>query len=74
MTVQLSISYETLIDLVAQLTPDERQALLHRLRESEQAPLTDTEWQTAFRALVIDAPLGGPIPLRRAEWYDDDGR
>jgi len=74
-TVQLSISYQTLVELIAQLSPEERQELARYL----DAPATSTspeadDWQAAFRALTIDLALGGPVPLRRAEWYDDDGR
>jgi hypothetical protein len=75
MTVQLAISYETLVDLIDQLSPEERQELARRLdAAAKHAPVATAEWQAAFRALAIDLPLGGPVPLRRAEWYDDDGR
>ncbi|HEX5501174.1 MAG TPA: hypothetical protein VFW96_01045 [Thermomicrobiales bacterium] len=75
MAVQLTIPYETLVALVEQLPPDERQDLLRRLREQEgQRMLTDDEWQAAFRALRIDASPGPACSLRRADWYDDDER
>ena len=74
MAVQLTIPYETLIALVEQLPPDKQRDLLQRIQERvEQRPLSDEEWQAAFRSLVIDRPLASPIPLRRAGWYDDDG-
>ncbi|HEY8598639.1 MAG TPA: hypothetical protein VIL85_09425 [Thermomicrobiales bacterium] len=75
MAVQLTIPYETLIALVEQLPPDEQRDLLQRIQErAEQRPLSDEEWQTAFQSLMIDRPLVGAIPLRRSDWYDDDGR
>lgn len=75
MAVQLTIPYETLIALVEQLPPDEQRDLLHRIRErASQRALSDEEWQAAFQSLVIDRPLVGPVSLRRADWYDDDGR
>ena len=75
MTVQLGISFETLVNLIDQLSPEERQDLARRLGVSARhAPGATEDWQAAFRALAIALPLGGPVPLRRAEWYDDDGR
>lgn len=70
MAVQLTIPYETLVALVEQLSPDERQNLLRRLSErAGQRVLTDAEWQAAFRALRIHASPGPAFSLRRADWY-----
>lgn len=75
MAVQLMIPYETLVALVEQLPSEEQQDLLRRLQgHARQPAIRDAEWRTAFRSLAIDRPLAGPIPPRRAEWYDDDGR
>ncbi len=75
MAVQLTIPYETLVALVEQLPPEERQDLLRRLRErTGQRALPDAARQAAFRSLLIDTPAGEAFPLRHADWYDDDGR
>ncbi len=73
MAVQLTIPYETLVALVEQLPADERRDLLHQLQEwAGRQALTEREWRAAFQSLILDRPLFGPIPLQRAEWYDDD--
>lgn len=75
MAVQLTIPYETLIALVEQLSPEERQDLPRRLRGGAgRHALSDAAWSVAFRPLLIDTPAGEAFPLRRADWYDDDGR
>ena len=75
MAVQLTIPYETLVALVEQLSPDEQRDLLRRLQgRARQQALTDEEWRAAFQSLLIDAPMSGDFPIRRADWYDDDGR
>lgn len=75
MAVKLTIPYETLVALVEQLPADEQRDLLHRIQErAERRPLSDEEWQATFQSLLIDRPLVGSIPLRRSDWYDDDGR
>ncbi len=75
MAVQLTIPYETLVALGAQAPPAERQELRRR-RRARAGPraLPDAAWQAAFRSLLIDRPVGEAFPLRRADWYDDDGR
>ena len=75
MAVQLTIPYETLVELVEQLPPEEQRNLLHRLQERmRQQALSDEEWQAAFRSLMIHAQVSDDFPIRRADWYDDDGR
>lgn len=75
MAVQLTIPCETLVELVEQLPPEERQDLLHRLQEHPGRELpTGAAWDAAFRSLLIDAPVSDDFPTRRADWYDDDGR
>lgn len=75
MAVQLTIPYETLVGLVEQLPPEERQDLLHRLQENpNRVLLTGAAWDAAFRSLLIDTPVSDDFPIRRADWYDDDGR
>lgn len=75
MAVQLTIPYETLVALVEQLPPDEQRDLLRRLQgRARQQALTDEEWWAAFQSLLIGASVSGDFPIRRADWYDDDGR
>ena len=75
MAVQLTIPYETLVTLVEQLPPEERQDLARRLQAApERLPPADDAWEAAFRVLLIDAPVGDDFSTTRADWYDDDGR
>lgn len=76
MAVQLNIPYETLVELVEQLSPEQQQNLVMRLLDKTKAhPLSKAEWKTLFESMTVD--LGEVSPQytdRRADWYDDDGR
>ncbi len=75
MAVQLTIPYETLLAPVKQLPPDEQRDLLHRVQaQLQRRSLTEEEWQATFQSAMLERPLAGPVPLNRADWYDDDGR
>ena len=74
MAAQLTIPYESVLDLVAQLSVDEQRALLVWLQKAtdERKP-APTDWQTALRSLLIETPIVNQPSLDRAEWYDDRG-
>jgi hypothetical protein len=69
------VTYDKVVELADQLTPDERQALIAYLQErSKQHELTSSQWNMLFDAMKISVPLGDTFSLRREDWYDDDGR
>ncbi len=75
MSVQLTIDFETLVELAEQLSPEDKQALIQRLQETaKQRELTVQEWKTLFESTVIHNPIKEPFSLRREDWYDDEGR
>ena len=74
MAVQLSIPYETLIELVQQLPEEQRQNMLQRLLEQPKT-LSGNERRDIFYSLSLD--LGTVQPAytdQREDWYGDDGR
>jgi hypothetical protein len=82
-SVTLTISYETLLQLVDQLSPEQRRALAAHLRgENGGGPLnhdataeTDfARWRANLEAMMIDVPVGPEWSDRREDWYDDDDR
>jgi len=73
MTVQLPISYQTLVSLVEQLPAEQQQDLLHRLQEkAKQQALSKQEWSALFDSIKIDTPIGEGFSLDRKDWYDDE--
>lgn len=75
MAVQLTIPYETLVNLIEQLPPDEQEDLLHRLQErTQRRTVSPEEWAQVFDSLKISAPVGENFSLEREDWYDDDRR
>jgi hypothetical protein len=75
MAVQLRISYETLVALIEQLSDEQRQDLLRRLRErGGQQRLTADDRLRMLQAAQIDQVVKEEPPPRREDWYDDDGR
>jgi len=73
--VQLTISYETLVALIEQLSDEQRQDLMRRLREraGQQRLTADDRLQMLRAAQINQAVKEEPSP-RRKDWYDDDGR
>jgi hypothetical protein len=73
MAVQLAISYQTLVELIEQLPPEEQQDLLLRLQgHAKRRALTGDEWKALFDSIKISTPVGDSFSLRREDWYDDD--
>lgn len=75
MPVQLTIPYETLVELVEQLPEAEQEALIERLLSGKQArAMSPAERLTAYHASILSVPLREEPSIRREDWYDDDGR
>jgi hypothetical protein len=76
MAVQLNIPYETLVELVEQLPPEQQQDLAMRLLDKKKDhALSKAEWKALFESMTLD--LGEVLPGysdRREDWYDADGR
>lgn len=73
--VQVAIPYVTLMELVKQLSDEKQRDLLRQVQAREvHESLADVDWRVAINALKIPLPVGAAFPLRRADWYDDDGR
>lgn len=73
MTVQLSIPYETLVELVEQLPESQQRDLIRRI-EHHQQELTLTEKMKLLKAAQIDLDVNVEPSLRRQDWYDDNER
>ena len=75
MAVQLSIPYETLVELIDQLPAKQRQALLTRLLGTTQTrQLSKEEKHALFHASILNVPVNEAPSIRREDWYDDDAR
>jgi hypothetical protein len=74
MTVQLNISYETLIELVEQLPTEQQRDLLTRLLEKADNQLSKEEKKALYHASILSVPVLDAPSIRRQDWYGDDGR
>jgi len=74
MAVQLTIPYETLVELVEQLPEEQQEDLLERLARRKQKPLTADAWIAQLNAAVLSVEVNEAPSIRREDWYDDDGR
>ncbi|MBN1565665.1 MAG: hypothetical protein JXA10_17600 [Anaerolineae bacterium] len=75
MAVQLNIPYETLIELIQQLSAEQRRDLLsHLLRTTQTRQLSGEEKRALFHASILDVPVNEEPSIRREDWYDDDDR
>lgn len=78
MAVQLTLSYETLRNLVLQLPPEDAQRLAAEIRAQfgEGMFLTPAERAAHLRSAIIhaDVTVSDTYSDRREDWYDDDGR
>ena len=72
MDVQLTIPFETLITLVAQLPAQDRQALFEHVQALTSAgPLTAAEKIALLESAVLDGHVTQVPSIRREDWYDD---
>ncbi len=68
MAVQLTIPYETLVELVEQLPPAQQRALIERVQHKTEAPASLSE-----QLLIFEVGEWDPAwTLRREDEYDDD--
>jgi len=67
------VAYTTVVKLAEQLSIEEQQALIQHLQTLSRE-LTVNEKIALFRASILDIPFKEEPPLRRENWYDDDGR
>jgi hypothetical protein len=78
MALQLSIRYEQLIELIEQLSPDQRDELVEKLltrsRAAHPVPMTVEDKIRLLDAAKIRIPVNEEPSVRRADWYGDDGR
>ena len=75
MAVQLTIEFETLVELAKQLPTEAKLALIKELDETgSHHELTNDEWKTQFRSLSISRPVQEFYSMRREDWYDEFGR
>lgn len=76
MRVQLDISYDMLVDLFRQLTPEAQAQLLQDAlippAVSSALPDTAEAWTQRFRSAQIDALIYEVPSSRREDWYDDE--
>jgi hypothetical protein len=76
MSIQLSIDYNQIIELVAQLTKAQQQDSVTRLlaERAKQRSLTAEEKIQLFDAAKIHHPVSEAPSPRREDKYGDDGR
>jgi hypothetical protein len=75
MSVHLEIPFETLSELVKQLSPEEKRHLLKEIRaDVNDEPLTPEEKIHILQGAVSSVPVIRDFPIRREDMYDDDGR
>lgn len=80
MAVNLKVTLDQLLDLVNQLSNEEKRAFLDRLERVEadvsehEHELTFEERRAMLQSMIITTPLDDPWPLSREAWYGDDGR
>jgi hypothetical protein len=74
-TVQLNLSYETLLDLIEQLPLEQRRDLLMRLlQDAKNRSLSKEEKKALYHASILSVPVNEEPSIRREDWYGDDGR
>jgi hypothetical protein len=76
MTVQLSIDYDQLVELVKQLSETQRKDLIAQLlsEAAQRRPLTVEEKIQLLDAAQLENAVNEAPSVRREDWYDDDGR
>lgn len=74
MAVQLTIPYETLVELVEQLPESQRGDLLNRLVQQQQKSTSTAQRLAAYHAGIDHTALREEPSIRREDWYSDDGR
>jgi hypothetical protein len=70
------VSYQQVLQLAEQLTPEEQQTLIARMQEIAAArQLSIRERKALFASMTLDlGPVAPGFSDRRADWYGDDER
>ncbi len=72
MDVQLTIPFETLVELVEQLPEGQQQALIQRLQaHTKDQPTSAAEKIARLRSAQIAVTVNQEPSIRREDWYDD---
>jgi hypothetical protein len=70
-----SMTFDEIVELVDQLTPQEQTKLTTYLLELvRERQLTKEERKALLRASILNVPVAHTPSPRREDWYDDDGR
>lgn len=73
--MMMNISFDEIVELVDQLTPQEQAQLTsHLLARARKRYLSLDEKMTLLRAAQIDVEVNQEPSVRREDWYGDDGR
>jgi len=59
------ITYEAVVKLAEQLSPEAQKALIEHLQEIAK------QRELSFESMEIDTPLAGEFSDRRVDWYGD---
>ena len=69
------VTYDQVVRLAEQLSPQEQKALIAHLQTiSKQRELSSDEWKALLDSSKVSIPPGPNFSDRRIDWYDDDGR
>ncbi len=75
MVVQLSLEYHQVIEIVSQLTDEQRESLLAYLSQNRsQKMLSSAQRKAIFHANILAHTILEEPSVRREDWYGDDGR
>lgn len=76
MAIQVTIEYEALLEIVDQLSEEQQQQLINQIMEQRlrRRPLNTEEKIQLLESAQIHNPINETPSIRRADWYDDDGR
>jgi len=70
-----NMTFDKIVELVDQLTPQEQtQLTTHLLELVRQRQLTVEERKALLYANVLSVPVANTPSPRREDWYDNDGR
>ena len=71
----VEVTYQQVIRLAEQLTPQEQRALVAYLQDLRRHGLTKEERLSLFESLITDlGPVAPDSSFRREDWYSDDER
>lgn len=73
MKTKPKVTLEQIIEMVDQVSAEDRHILLTRL-QSTPPPLTAEERIALLRSMVIDIPINPEFSFDRKDWYDDERR